>query len=131
MKSPDELDAHIGARVRLRRMTLGMSQEHLGKSIGLTFQQIQKYEKGLNRIGAGRLYRIAMVLTVPVEYFFEGLPGAEDLSDTQTQERNRAIQSFLVSPDGFSLCQAFLSIDDPATRRRIVDLVATIAGETA
>lgn len=112
-------------------MTLGMSQEHLGKSIGLTFQQIQKYEKGLNRIGAGRLYRIAMVLTVPVEYFFEGLPGAEDLSDTQTQERNRAIQSFLVSPDGFSLCQAFLSIDDPATRRRIVDLVATIAGETA
>src|SRR5436189_681918 len=69
------VDVHVGSRVRLRRMMLGMSQEKLGESLGITFQQIQKYEKGTNRIGASRLQHIARVLTMPVSYFFEGAPG--------------------------------------------------------
>src|SRR6185503_7237023 len=75
-KKPNPTDVHVGSRVRLRRMMLGMSQEKLGENLGITFQQIQKYEKGTNRIGASRLQHIARVLTVPVSFFFEDAPGA-------------------------------------------------------
>jgi len=77
-KSPNAIDVHVGARVRLRRMMLGLSQEKLGEHLGITFQQIQKYEKGTNRIGASRLQAIARVLSVPVAFFFEGAPGGGD-----------------------------------------------------
>lgn len=130
LKAADDIDAHVGSRVRLRRMTLNISQEQLGEALSLTFQQIQKYEKGQNRIGAGRLYKIAQILSVPVEFFYEGLPvaGSTDPSDS-TAIRSAEIQRFLASPDGHALSTAFLKIADPATRRRIVDLVNTIAQE--
>ncbi len=129
MKSVDEVDAFVGSRVRFRRVTIGMSQEHLGNAIGLTFQQVQKYEKGLNRIGAGRLYRIAQVLSVPVAFFYEGLPSTDEGGDTeQADVRSAEIQAFLSTPEGQQLAHAFQQIDDSPTRRRILDLVNTISG---
>lgn len=128
MKSADTVDAYVGSRVRLRRMTINMSQEKLGQALGLTFQQVQKYEKGLNRIGAGRLYRIGLILSVPVSYFFEGLPDQSDQEeDSEAVRRSVETQSFLSSPEGLALSRAFLRIEDRATRRRLVDLVNTIA----
>lgn len=112
-------------------MTLGISQEQLGASLGLTFQQIQKYEKGQNRIGAGRLFRIAQILSVPVQFFYEGLPTAEDGEDAEDVTRRTAsMQAFLASTEGHALSMAFLKIDDLPTRRRIIDLVSTIAKGT-
>ena len=109
-------------------MTLGISQEQLGDALGLTFQQIQKYEKGQNRIGAGRLFRIAQILSVPVEYFYEGLSTTGDSPESrEASERSAAAQAFLASPEGHALSIAFQRIPDAATRRRIVDLVTTIA----
>ena len=109
-------------------MTLGISQEQLGAALGLTFQQVQKYEKGQNRIGAGRLFKIARILSVPVEFFYEGLPSSEDAGDsTEVVERTASVQQFLASAEGHALSMAFLKIEDLPTRRRIVDLVSTIA----
>ncbi|MEM7211088.1 MAG: helix-turn-helix transcriptional regulator [Pseudomonadota bacterium] len=109
-------------------MTLGISQEQLGASLGLTFQQIQKYEKGQNRIGAGRLFRIAQILTVPVQFFYEGLPsGHEEADGEEVARRTASVQAFLASSEGHALSMAFLKIEDVPTRRRIVDLVSTIA----
>jgi len=128
LKSVDEVDAFVGSRVRFRRVTIGMSQEHLGNAIGLTFQQVQKYEKGLNRIGAGRLYRIAQVLSVPVAFFYDGLPSTDDNDEMQQADaRSAEIQSFLSTPEGQQLAHAFQQIDDGPTRRRILDLVNTIS----
>ena len=128
MRSADEVDAFVGSRVRIRRMTLGISQEQLGSALGLTFQQIQKYEKGQNRIGAGRLFRIAQFLSVPVQFFYEGLPIEGDEADTEdVVERTASVQAFLASTEGHALSVAFLKIEDVPTRRRIVDLVSTIA----
>lgn len=132
VKAADDIDAYIGSRVRLRRMTVGVSQEQLGDALGLTFQQIQKYEKGQNRIGAGRLYRIAQILSTPVEYFYEGLPPTAGTGAGATDtvvERSAEIQAFMSSPEGHALSLAFQRIHDPATRRRIVDLVSTIASD--
>lgn len=128
MRSADDVDAFVGSRVRIRRMTLGISQEHLGTALGLTFQQVQKYEKGQNRIGAGRLYRISQILSVPVQFFYEGLP-SEHLEDDSADvaERTASVQAFLASSEGHALSMAFLKINDLPTRRRIVDLVSTIA----
>ena len=128
VKTADDIDAYIGSRVRLRRMTIGVSQEQLGDALGLTFQQVQKYEKGQNRIGAGRLYRIAQILSTPVGYFYEGLPPTADEVDSErVVERSVGLQAFVASSDGHALSLAFQRIEDPATRRRIVDLVSTIA----
>ena len=128
MRSADDVDAYVGSRVRLRRMTLGVSQEQLGAALGLTFQQVQKYEKGQNRIGAGRLFRIAQILTVPVEFFYEGLPLGSDGEDgEEVAKRTASVQAFLASAEGHALSMAFLKIEDVPTRRRIVDLVSTIA----
>lgn len=131
VKAADEVDAHVGSRVRFRRMTLGVSQEHLADALGLTFQQIQKYEKGQNRIGAGRLFKIAQILTVPVEFFYEGLRHPASVDGEDTERKGAAVQNFLTSPEGYALALAFHQIEDSATRRRIVDLVRTIAGEQA
>lgn len=131
MKAADDIDAHVGNRVRMRRMTLSISQEQLGEALGLTFQQIQKYEKGQNRIGAGRLFKIAQILSVPVEFFYEGLPSTiSSNEDQEAIERNAEVQRFLASPEGHALSAAFLKISCGATRRRIVDLVNTIAKDS-
>ena len=129
MKTADTIDAHIGARVRLRRLTAGMSQEQLGAALGVTFQQVQKYEKGTNRIGAGRLYRISRILDVPVSYFYEGLGhtnGASHAADG-VDRNGAAIVDFISTPEGYALNRAFSRIEHGATRRRLVDLVRTIA----
>lgn len=129
LRTADDVDVHVGSRVRMRRMTMGISQEQLGDHLGLTFQQIQKYEKGQNRIGAGRLYRIAQVLNVSVNFFYEGLPGPEaaDGHDVPRHDPDATVKAFLVSPDGHALAESFLQISDGSTRKRLVDLVSTIA----
>ena len=131
-KAPNPTDKHVGARVRMRRMMLGMSQEKLGDALGLTFQQVQKYEKGANRIGASRLQQIAHILQVPVSFFFEGAPiapGQEQQLDGSAEAPSPAyVSDFLATSDGLALTKAFMGIKDAKLRRRIVDLVEQIAG---
>jgi transcriptional regulator with XRE-family HTH domain len=130
-KAPNPIDKHVGSRVRMRRMMLGMSQEKLGDALALTFQQVQKYEKGTNRIGASRLQQISQILQVPVAFFFEGAPVlAEAVASEGLQEAPSPayVSDFLATSDGLSLTKAFMRIPDPKLRRRIVDLVQQIAG---
>ena len=126
-KQPNPIDIHVGSRVRLRRMMLGMSQEKLGESLGITFQQIQKYEKGTNRIGASRLQNIARVLSVPVSFFFEDAPGGESGGMAEQQSASYVVD-FLSSSEGIQLNKAFVRIKDPKLRRKVIDLVRAIAG---
>lgn len=130
-KSPNPIDIHIGSRVRLRRMMLGMSQETLGGHLGITFQQIQKYEKGTNRIGGSRLQAIARVLTVPVASLFQGAPGQAPVAGDQGFDPAATdhIAAFLSSAEGLRLNQNFLRIEDPKIRRKVVELVAALAGD--
>ena len=130
-KQPNPIDIHVGSRVRLRRMMQGMSQERLGESLGITFQQIQKYEKGTNRIGASRLQHIASVLEVPVSFFFEDAPGASAMSGFAESRPAAFVTDFLASAEGLQLNRAFVRIKDAKVRRRIVELVRSIAGEEA
>ena len=130
-KAPNPIDKHVGSRVRMRRMMLSMSQEKLGNALGLTFQQVQKYEKGTNRIGASRLQQISNILQVPVSFFFEGaphLPG-ERHSGLGEAPSPAYVSDFLATSDGLSLTKAFMRIKNSKMRRRIVDLVEQIAGE--
>src|ERR1700730_11133632 len=131
-KAPNPTDKHVGSRVRMRRMMLGMSQEKLGDALGLTFQQVQKYEKGTNRIGASRLQQISHILQVPVAFFFEGapqLPGTPGSGEMAEAPSPAYVADFLATSDGLSLTKAFMRIPDAKLRRRIVDLVQQIAGE--
>lgn len=127
-KKPNPIDIHVGGRVRLRRMMLGMSQEKLGEQLGITFQQIQKYEKGTNRIGASRLQNIASVLSVPVGFFFDGAPGQGEATPSDSKSGSYVVD-FLSSSEGLQLNRAFVRISDPKVRRRIVDLVRALAGD--
>ncbi|MBX9926445.1 MAG: helix-turn-helix transcriptional regulator [Hyphomicrobiaceae bacterium] len=126
------IDTHVGQRLRLRRMLLGMSQEKLGEQLGLTFQQVQKYEKGVNRVGASRLFDLAHVLGVPVQYFYDEL-------DPETVESNGLargfaerstdtyVVDFLGTREGLELNKAFTRVTDAKVRRAIIDLVRTLA----
>ena len=125
-KLPNPIDKHVGSRVRMRRMMLGMSQEKLGDALDLTFQQVQKYEKGTNRIGASRLQHIANILQVPVEFFFEGAPG-QLTADGKTPS-SAYVSDFLATSDGLALTKAFMQIKNAKLRRSIVNLVEEIAG---
>lgn len=129
-KKPDPVDVHVGARLRMRRVFLGMSQERLADRLGLTFQQIQKYEKGANRIGASRLYAISRVLDTPVQYFFDDLP-ADAGNRPSGAPASEDIAGFVASAEGLQLNLAFARIRDTATRRRLADLVRTLAEEDA
>jgi transcriptional regulator with XRE-family HTH domain len=129
-KTPNPTDKHVGSRVRMRRMMLGMSQEKLGDALSLTFQQVQKYEKGTNRIGASRLQQIGHFLQVPVSFFFEGAPDLPPATSGANDAPSPSyVSDFLASSDGLALTKAFMRIKDPKLRRRIVDLVLQIAGE--
>jgi transcriptional regulator with XRE-family HTH domain len=130
-KAPNPTDKHVGARVRMRRMMLGMSQEKLGDSLGLTFQQVQKYEKGANRIGASRLQQISHILQVPVSFFFEGAPQAPGQPTAGFSEAPSPayVSDFLATSDGLALTKAFMGIKDAKLRRKIVDLVEQIADD--
>ena len=126
------IDVHVGSRVRLRRMLLGMSQEKLGEFLGLTFQQIQKYEKGINRVGASRLFDLAKVLGVNVQFFYDELPGSPGDRPPGFAERpaeSYAVE-FLGSREGLELNKAFARITDARVRRSIVELVRAYAGES-
>ncbi|UXT42526.1 helix-turn-helix transcriptional regulator [Agrobacterium tumefaciens] len=125
-KQPNPIDVHVGSRIRLRRTMSGMSQERLGDSLGITFQQIQKYERGANRVSASRLQNIASIFNVPVSFFFEYSPGP-DTSPVDLTEDN--LQVFLSSPQGFQLNQEFVKIADPKVRHRIVEMVKAIAAD--
>ncbi|MEM8790105.1 MAG: helix-turn-helix transcriptional regulator [Pseudomonadota bacterium] len=130
-KSPDEIDVHIGGRVRLRRIMMNMSQEQLGTALGLTFQQVQKYERGLNRIGAGRLYHIARVLNVAPSYFYEGLPPTTELvPDPVLLRRSIEVSEFLASAEGHSIVVALSQISDSNVRRRILDLAQALGDQS-
>lgn len=130
-KAPNPVDKHVGSRVRMRRMMLNMSQEKLGDALGLTFQQVQKYEKGTNRIGASRLQQISHILQVPVSFFFDGaphVPGGALRTDGVGEAPSPAyISDFLATSDGLALTKAFMRIGDSKLRRRIVELVEQIA----
>ena len=134
-RRPNPIDVHVGSRVRFRRMLLGMSQEKLGQKLGLTFQQVQKYEKGINRIGASRLFDLAQVLGVTVQFFYEEAPAAESSAEEAEGLAERpdehSIVEFLRSRDGLELNRAFVRISDAKARRAIVDLVRSLANEDA
>lgn len=133
-KAPNPIDKHVGSRVRMRRMMLSMSQEKLGDALGLTFQQVQKYEKGTNRIGASRLQQISNILQVPVSFFFEGAPNMPGHSAGSSGGMSEApspayVSDFLATSDGLSLTKSFMKIKSSKLRRKIVDLVEQIAGD--
>jgi transcriptional regulator with XRE-family HTH domain len=128
-KLPNPTDKHVGARVRMRRMMLSMSQTKLGDALSLTFQQVQKYEKGTNRIAASRLQQISHILQVPISFFFEGapkLPGAGIKNGAAPSPSY--VTDFVATSDGLALTKAFMRIKEPTVRRCIVKLVQQIAG---
>jgi len=126
-KQPNEVDQYVGRRLRMRRLMLGMSQEKLAGQLRLTFQQVQKYEKGVNRISASRLQDISRILQVPVPFFFEGAPGA---SGTKGPPTPSYISEFLATADSFVLIRAFTKIKSGQLRRAIVRLVENMADNT-
>lgn len=131
------IDAHVGARIRLRRTLMGMSQERLGEALGLTFQQVQKYERGVNRVGASRLFDLSRVLDVPISFFFDDMP--EPLAGLNgSYSSSRATGGFSESQDGFGtdemlnrretleLVRAYYRIHEPAVRKRVFDLIKSM-----
>lgn len=128
-KVPNSVDKHVGSRVRMRRMMLGMSQEKLGEALGLTFQQVQKYEKGTNRVGASRIQQISEILQVPVSFLFEGgSTGASSRTEGMSEAPSPAyITDFLATSEGLALIRAFTRISDAKLRRSIVNMVEQIA----
>ncbi|MBX3577223.1 MAG: helix-turn-helix transcriptional regulator [Rhizobiaceae bacterium] len=130
-KKPNPIDVHVGSRIRLRRNMLGLSQEKLGENLGITFQQIQKYEKGTNRVGASRLQAIASILNVPVAFFFEDAPGMEAGSPVGLSEEGSAsyVVDFINSAEGLQLNRAFVRIADPKVRRKVIELVKAMASD--
>lgn len=124
-KSPNPVDEHVGQRVRYQRMILGMSQDKLGEALGLTFQQVQKYEKGANRIGASRLWDISKTLGVPVSFFFEGLN--QSAVEGFAEDGEGWTGEFVASAEGMQLCRFFTAIEQPQVRKRLLDLVKSLA----
>jgi transcriptional regulator with XRE-family HTH domain len=127
-KVPSPIDKHVGSRVRMRRLMIGMSQEKLGNALGLTFQQVQKYEKGTNRISASRLQHISQILQAPVPFFFEGaphLPGQPN--GVGAAPSPKYVADFLATTNGLALVKAFVAIKNARLRRCIVDLVEELA----
>jgi len=129
-KKPHPIDVHVGGRVRLRRTMLGMSQDKLADSLGLTFQQIQKYEKGVNRIGASRVFEISRVLGVPIQFFFDDFDVVSGRSygfAEQGPDDGMAMMELLNTPEGVQLCKHFSSIKDPKIRKRVLELVKSLS----
>ena len=127
-KSPNPVDLHVGGRVRMRRRMLGVSQERLAEALGLTFQQVQKYERGANRVSASKLYDIARFLSVPIAYFFEGLadPIEAGAGERESGGSEQLVHDFLMTAEGLELAATFPRIQRPRLRRRLLDLVRTL-----
>ena len=130
-KQANPIDAQVGNRVRIRRMLIGMSQEKLGDLLGLTFQQVQKYEKGVNRIGAGRLYEVSRILGVPIDFFYEGVAAVPEPAGFAESRSAPPVMEFVSSGEGLQLSLAFMKIKDPKVRKRVLDLVKSLAEEEA
>src|ERR1700712_3745151 len=138
---PSPIDVHVGSRVRLRRTLLGMSQERLGEALGLTFQQVQKYERGVNRVGASRLFDLSRVLDVPISFFFDDMP--DSLATAfGGQPSGARVAGFADTQDGFAddtlnrretleLVRAYYRITDPAVRKRVFDLIKSMGPHEA
>ena len=127
-KAPNPVDKHVGSRVRMRRLMIEMSQEKLGEALGLTFQQVQKYEKGTNRIGASRLQQICDILQIPVSFLFEGAPGTWSPTEGNLEQHSPTyVADFLATSEGLALTRAFTRITDAKLRRSIVDMVEQVA----
>jgi len=128
---PNPIDVHVGSRVRLRRTLLGMSQEKLGEAIGLTFQQVQKYERGANRIGASRLFDLSRVLDVPVSFFFDDMPEGGERAPPRAARAEERHPSFEPDPmakrETLELVRAYYRIADPQIRKRIFELTKSVA----
>ena len=132
-RSPNPIDVHVGLQVRLRRKELKISQEKLAETLGLTFQQVQKYERGANRISASKLYEIARSLRVSISWFFEGLsdPQAGRLKDAAEMQAPPYAHNFLMTPEGIDLANAFPRIEDRQIRRKLVDLIRALVEDDA
>jgi len=131
-RAPNVVDLHVGARVRMRRKLLGVSQEALGDALGLTFQQIQKYERGANRVSASKLYEIAKVLRTPVSFFFDGLADPVTAeTDEVGQAAGQVVTDFLNTPEGLELAAMFPKIGRGRVRRQILDMVRAVAEDDA
>jgi transcriptional regulator with XRE-family HTH domain len=129
-KRPHPIDIHVGGRVRLRRTMLGMSQDKLADSLGLTFQQIQKYEKGVNRVGASRVFEISRILGVPIQFFYDDYNADTGCSYGFAEagpDDGAAMMELLNSPEGVQLCKHFASINDPKIRKRVLELVKSLS----
>ncbi len=128
-RGASSVDAHVGLRVRQRRTLLGMSQTQLGEALGLTFQQVQKYERGFNRVGASRLWELSRVLGVPITYFFEGIePDTQPVPVREMPDSMKASADPLNKRETLELVRAYYRIQDVAVRRRLCDLIRQIAG---
>ncbi len=126
---PHQVDVHVGSRVRLRRTLLGMSQEKLGDALGLTFQQVQKYERGANRIGSSRLYELSQILDVPISFFFDDMPGAPRPANAVQEAGPDAYEADQLSRrETLELVRAYYRIGDDTVRKRIFELVKSIGG---
>jgi transcriptional regulator with XRE-family HTH domain len=126
-RDPNFVDVHVGSRIRMRRQFVGMSQEKLGELLGITFQQVQKYEKGSNRISASRLYYTAKILGVPVQFFFEELPGSEERTSQDGTREQDTVLSSLMNAEGIVLAKAFREADNSNKRKLIASVARLIA----
>ena len=122
-RDPNYIDVHVGSRIRMRRQLISMSQEKLGELLGITFQQVQKYEKGSNRISASRLFYAAKILGVPVQAFFEDLPGTESGTGFSESNQESSVMSSMMNAEGIKLAKAFRDADNSTKRK----LIATLA----
>jgi transcriptional regulator with XRE-family HTH domain len=131
ISKPDPIDIHVGSRVRLRRTLLGMSQEKLGNALGLTFQQIQKYERGANRIGSSRLYRLSKIMDIPVSFFFEEIPdGIIDQGEGFSEDAVGYEADQLSKRETLELVRAYYKITDPKVRKRVFELVKAVGNSS-
>ena len=126
-RSASPVDTHVGTRIRLRRQILKLSQEKLGAELGVTFQQVQKYERGANRVGASRLWALSQVLEVPVGFFFEGLDGGDFPDGFAEDDQTPIVYDFINSSDGVELAKAVSRIRSKAVRRQILELARSLA----
>lgn len=131
MAKKNPIDAHVGSRLRMRRTLLGMSQEKLGKALGLTFQQVQKYERGANRIGSSRLFKLSNILDVPVGYFFDDMDESSSRRKQEARETDPAVydREELTKRETLELVRAYYRISSPSIRKRTFELVKSIANE--
>ena len=129
-EGPNPIDIHVGNRIRLRRKMLGFSQERLGETVGLSFQQVQKYEKGTNRVGAGKLWRFAATLGVPVNFFFEGADGLGFAGSRVAESRVTDIYDPHIDAETLDLIDAYYSMNDERVRTRFVGLLRSVADST-